>query len=142
MGQPAKQHTHNQITDFMAMLHSHPEIKYYTRWKTAFPILEDETIFRSAKDDSERRRLYDEYLASLAQAHDEKLKEDRKSALEEPQYWRNSESISSVAIFGHRLTLPEKAFDNTSQNNSGYVRGNPGDALCRLALRFKPPWYF
>ena len=30
--------------DFAAMLRSHPEIKHYTRWTTARPILERETI--------------------------------------------------------------------------------------------------
>ncbi|KAF1972884.1 hypothetical protein BU23DRAFT_466556 [Bimuria novae-zelandiae CBS 107.79] len=69
--------------DFMAMLRSHPEIKHYTRWKTARPILEDETIFRSAKDDEERRRLFEEYIVTLKQSHVEQEKDDRRAALDE-----------------------------------------------------------
>ena len=70
-------------SDFLAMLRSHPEIKHYTRWKTARPILEDETIFRSAKDDDERRRLFEEYIVTLKQFHAEKEKEDKRTALDE-----------------------------------------------------------
>jgi pre-mRNA-processing factor 40 len=70
-------------SDFTAMLHSHPEIKYYTRWRTALPIIEDETIYRSAKDDTERRALFDEYIISLKKAHEEEEVESRRSALDE-----------------------------------------------------------
>jgi pre-mRNA-processing factor 40 len=69
--------------DFTAMLRSHPEIVHYTRWKTALPIIEDESIFRAARDDSERRQLFDEYIITLKRAHSEKESEDKKSALEE-----------------------------------------------------------
>lgn len=69
--------------DFTAMLRSHPEIKYYTRWRTALPIIEEESIFRSAKDDSERRSLYEEYIITLKKAHEEKEAENRRSALDE-----------------------------------------------------------
>ncbi|KAF1837195.1 U1 snRNP-associated protein Usp104 [Decorospora gaudefroyi] len=70
-------------SDFAAMLRSHPEIKYYTRWRTALPIIEEETIFRSAKDDTERRALFEEYIVSLKKAHEEAEAESRRSALEE-----------------------------------------------------------
>jgi pre-mRNA-processing factor 40 len=70
-------------TDFTAMLRSHPEITHYTRWKTALPLLQDEAVYRSAKDDSERRQLYDEYIVSLRRANAEKEVEDKKSALTE-----------------------------------------------------------
>jgi pre-mRNA-processing factor 40 len=70
-------------SDFTAMLRSHPEIKYYTRWKTALPIIEEETIFRSAKDDTERRSLFEEYIISLKKAHEEEEAESRRSALDE-----------------------------------------------------------
>jgi pre-mRNA-processing factor 40 len=69
--------------DFTAMLRSHPEIVHFTRWKTALPIIEDESIFRAAKDDSERRQLFEEYIITLKRAHAEKESEDKKSALEE-----------------------------------------------------------
>ncbi|KAH8629196.1 U1 snRNP-associated protein [Alternaria alternata] len=70
-------------SDFTAMLRSHPEIKYYTRWKTALPIIEEETIFRSAKDDAERRALFEEYIISLKKAHEEEEAESRRSALDQ-----------------------------------------------------------
>ncbi|KAF1946124.1 U1 snRNP-associated protein Usp104 [Clathrospora elynae] len=70
-------------SDFTAMLRSHPEIKYYTRWRTALPIIEEETIFRSARDDSERRALFEEYMVTLKKAHEEEEAESRRSALDE-----------------------------------------------------------
>lgn len=69
--------------DFTAMLRSHPEIKHYTRWRTALPIIEDEAIFRSAKDDSERRALFEEYIITLKKAAEEQEANDRRSALDE-----------------------------------------------------------
>ncbi|KAF2796170.1 hypothetical protein K505DRAFT_323544 [Melanomma pulvis-pyrius CBS 109.77] len=69
--------------DFTAMLRSHPEIVHYTRWKTALPIIEDESIFRAAKDDSERRQLFEEYIVTLKRDHAEKESEDKKFALAE-----------------------------------------------------------
>ena len=44
--------------DFNTMLKRHPEIKYYSRWRTIRPIIEGETIFRSTNDDNERRQLF------------------------------------------------------------------------------------
>ncbi|KAL1604485.1 U1 snRNP protein [Nothophoma quercina] len=70
-------------SDFTAMLRSHPDIKYYTRWRTALPIIEEESIFRSAKDDNERRQLFEEYIITLKKAHEEEQAESRKSALDE-----------------------------------------------------------
>jgi pre-mRNA-processing factor 40 len=70
-------------SDFTAMLRSHPEIRHYTRWKTALPIIEEETIFRSAKDDNERRSLFEEYIISLKKANDEMEADSRRSALDE-----------------------------------------------------------
>ncbi|KAF2263971.1 U1 snRNP-associated protein Usp104 [Lojkania enalia] len=69
--------------DFTAMLQSHPEIKYYTRWKTALPIIEKESIFRIAKDNSERRQLFEEYILTLKRAHQEDEANERRSALDE-----------------------------------------------------------
>jgi pre-mRNA-processing factor 40 len=70
-------------SDFTAMLRSHPEIKYYTRWRTALPIIDEESIFRSARDDSERRQLFDEYIITLKKAHEEEEAESRRTALDE-----------------------------------------------------------
>ena len=41
----AKERLEKLRTDFATMLRSHPEIKHYTRWKTARPIIKGETIF-------------------------------------------------------------------------------------------------
>lgn len=70
-------------SDFTAMLRSHPEIRYYTRWRTALPIIEDETIFRSAKDDTERRALFEEYIITLRKENEAKQVENKQSALYE-----------------------------------------------------------
>ena len=69
--------------DFSKMLKSHPEIKHYTRWKTARPIIEGETIFRSTSDDTERRQLFEEYIIDLKKANIEREAITRKSAMDE-----------------------------------------------------------
>ncbi|KAH7130757.1 U1 snRNP-associated protein Usp104 [Dendryphion nanum] len=69
--------------DFIDMLRSHPQIKYYTRWRTALPMIENEAIFRSAKNDGERRILFEEYIASLKRAQAQNEAQERKSALDD-----------------------------------------------------------
>ena len=79
----AKERATKLREDFTKMLQSHPEIKHYTRWKTARPIIEGETIFRSTSDDTERRQLYEEYIAGLQKAYAESKTSKRRSALDE-----------------------------------------------------------
>ncbi|OAR01834.1 hypothetical protein LLEC1_05751 [Akanthomyces lecanii] len=69
-------------TDFETMLKRHPEIKHYTRWKTARPIIEGETIFRSTSNENERRHLFEEYIQGLRRAHKEQQSNLRKSAMD------------------------------------------------------------
>jgi len=68
-------------TDFETMLKRHPEIKHYTRWKTARPMIEGETIFRSTNDESERRQLFCEYKIALKQEYVERKAAMRKEAM-------------------------------------------------------------
>jgi len=79
----AKERLAKLRADFGTMLRSHPEIKHYTRWKTARPIIERETIFRSANDDTERRQLFEEYIVELKKANVEREAVTRKSAMDE-----------------------------------------------------------
>ena len=79
----AKERLTKLRADFGTMLRSHPEIKYYTRWKTARPIIEGETIFRSTNDDTERRQLFEEYIIELKKANIEREAITRKSAMDE-----------------------------------------------------------
>lgn len=69
-------------TDFATMLRSHPEIKHYSRWKTVRPIIEGETIFRSAKDDEERRALFNEYIHELKKTNLEQERNAHASAMD------------------------------------------------------------
>lgn len=78
----AKERLTKLRTDFATMLRSHPEIKYYTRWKTARPMIEGETIFRSTNDESERRQLFEDYIVDLKKAHREQQASLRKSAMD------------------------------------------------------------
>ena len=77
----AKERLAKLRSDFGTMLKSHPEIKHYTRWKTARPIIEGETIFRSTNDDTERRQLFEEYIIELKKANIEREAVTRKSAM-------------------------------------------------------------
>jgi len=79
----AKERLEKLRTDFATMLRSHPEIKHYTRWKTARPIIEGETIFRSTDDDIERRQLFEDYIIELKKANIEREAKTRKAATEE-----------------------------------------------------------
>lgn len=79
----AKERLEKLRTDFATMLRSHPEIKHYTRWKTARPIIEGETIFRSTDNDDERRQLFEDYIIELKKTNAEKEANTRKAALEE-----------------------------------------------------------
>lgn len=79
----AKERIEKLRKDFAIMLRSHPEIKHYTRWKTARPIIEGETIFRSSSDDHERRQLFEDYIIELKKAHIEQEATTRKAAMDE-----------------------------------------------------------
>jgi pre-mRNA-processing factor 40 len=79
----AKERLEKLRTDFATMLRSHPEIKHYTRWKTARPIIAGETIFRSTDDDNERRQLFEDYIIELKKANVEREAKMRKAAAEE-----------------------------------------------------------
>lgn len=68
--------------DFETMLKRHPEITHYTRWKTARPMIEGETLFRSTDDESERRQLFQEYIVGLKRAHAEEQVAARKDAMD------------------------------------------------------------
>jgi pre-mRNA-processing factor 40 len=70
-------------SDFASMLRSHPEIKHYTRWKTARPIIKDELIFQSATSEDERKQLFQEYRVDLKKSHVSEEAENQKSALGE-----------------------------------------------------------
>ena len=79
----AKERIAKLRADFGTMLRSHPEIKHYTRWKTARPIIEGETIFRSTNDDTERRQLFEEYIIELKKSSIEREAITRKSAMDD-----------------------------------------------------------
>jgi len=68
---------------FMQMCRRHPEIKHYTRWKTARPILQDETDFKAAKDEDERRELFEEFRVEALKEYEDKEYAERKRAMNE-----------------------------------------------------------
>ncbi|ORY62108.1 uncharacterized protein BCR38DRAFT_458707 [Pseudomassariella vexata] len=78
----AKERLAKLRADFGTMLKSHPEIKHYTRWKTARPIIAGETIFRSTNNDDERHQLFEDYILDLKKAHIENQATMRKSAID------------------------------------------------------------
>lgn len=56
--------------DFHKMLSRHREIVYYTRWVTARPMIENDTIFQATPNEDDRKQLFFEYLLDLRKAHD------------------------------------------------------------------------
>lgn len=69
--------------DFRQMLATHDEIKHYTRWKTARPLIEREHVFKTAGDEDERRRMFDEYVVELKKKHVEDEASRRTHAMRE-----------------------------------------------------------
>jgi pre-mRNA-processing factor 40 len=69
--------------DFRKMLGTHDDIKHYTRWKTARPLIEREAVFKSAGDDDERRQIFDEYIIELKRKHVEDEIATRNNALQD-----------------------------------------------------------
>ncbi len=112
--------------DFTAMLRSHPEIKYYTRWKTALPFIEEETIFRSAKDDSERRALFEEYIITLKRVHEEEEADSRRSALDQVMDLLQSLNLEP---FTRWQAAQEKLEQNEEFNSKKYQSLNRMDVL-------------
>lgn len=78
----AKERLAKLRTDFATMLRSNPEIKHYTRWKTARPMIEGETIFRSTNNEDERRQLFEDYIIELRKQYVENQASMRKSAMD------------------------------------------------------------
>jgi len=78
----AKERLSKLRADFGTMLKSHPEIVHYTRWKTARPMVEGETIFRSTNNEAERRQLFEDYIVELKKAYREQQASTRKSAMD------------------------------------------------------------
>lgn len=72
-----------QRESFKNMLKLHDEIKYYTRWKNAVPLIERELIFKSVQDDDERKQMFREYVAELQKRHAQEEGEVRERALNE-----------------------------------------------------------
>ena len=68
--------------EFRRMLGTHDEIKHYTRWKTARPIIEREAVFKNAGDEAERRQMFDEYIVELKRKNADEEIETRRDAMQ------------------------------------------------------------
>lgn len=77
----AKERLTKLRADFETMLKRHPEITHFTRWKTARPMIEGETIFRSTNNENERRQLFEEYIIGLKRTHVEQQSSMHKGAM-------------------------------------------------------------
>lgn len=69
--------------EFRAMLQTHDDIQFFTRWNTAKPMLEREIVFRNAGGEEERRAMFHEYIADLQKAHlDDEASKRKQDLLE------------------------------------------------------------
>jgi pre-mRNA-processing factor 40 len=75
-----KDRRHRVREGFLQMCRRHPEIKHYTRYKTARPILQEETDFKAAKDEDERRDLFEEFKVEALKTLEAKEEDERKEA--------------------------------------------------------------
>ena len=76
-----KDRRHRVRNAFIQMCKRHPEIKHYTRYKTARPMLQDETDFKAAKDEDERRDLFEEFRVEALQDFEAEEKKEREAAM-------------------------------------------------------------
>ena len=75
-----KDRRHRVRNAFIQMCKRHPEIKHYTRYKTARPMLQDETDFKAAKDEDERRDLYEEFRVEALRDFEAAEEKEREAA--------------------------------------------------------------
>ena len=64
--------------EFIQMLSRHPQIKSYTTYRTALPLIENEAAFKSAASDEERRGFFDEWVVQLRAEDREAERLERK----------------------------------------------------------------
>jgi pre-mRNA-processing factor 40 len=76
-----KDRRHRVREGFMQMCRRHPEIKHYTRYKTARPILQEETDFKAAKDEDERMDLFEEFRVEALQTFEANENAERTKAM-------------------------------------------------------------
>ena len=67
--------------EFMHMLKSHPEVKFFSRWKSVRPMIEEEMVFKAAKHEDERIQLFNDYRVKLYKEHLEKEKGVQEAAI-------------------------------------------------------------
>lgn len=72
-----------QRQQFKDMLKLHDEITYYTRWKTAVPLIDRELVFKNVQDDGERKQMFREHIAELQKRHAQEEAGIRERALHE-----------------------------------------------------------
>ncbi|GAB0134827.1 hypothetical protein EsDP_00003182 [Epichloe bromicola] len=108
--------------DFETMLKRHPEIVHYTRWKTARPMIEGETIFRYTNDEDERRQLFEEYVVGLKKAHKEHQIRSRRNALDALKELLPKLSIKAYTRWSEAQHIISSAFqdDETYQALTKY----------------------
>lgn len=111
-------------SDFRSMLRSHPEIKHYSRWKSVREIIKDETIFRSAKSEEERRQLFEEYIVELRKAYTDDQAAHRSSAMNELK------SILGALDLAPYTTWSEA--ESILQSNETIKSNNKFDSLSKL----------
>jgi pre-mRNA-processing factor 40 len=75
-----KDRRHRVREGFIQMCRRNPEIKHYTRYKTARPILQEETEFKVPKDEDERKELYEEYRIEALRTYEDTERNERDKA--------------------------------------------------------------
>ncbi|KAF2862721.1 hypothetical protein K470DRAFT_227708 [Piedraia hortae CBS 480.64] len=66
--------------EMIKTLGSHREIKHYTRWRTARPLIEHEAAFAQFENEDDRRAVYQEYVAELKVKRAEEEEKQRRQA--------------------------------------------------------------
>lgn len=69
--------------DFRNMLARHSDIKHYTRWKTALPLIESEPSFTASDNDEEKQKIFRDYIAELRKNYTDKRYQDHEEAMKE-----------------------------------------------------------
>ncbi|QIX02251.1 hypothetical protein AMS68_007768 [Peltaster fructicola] len=115
-----------QREQFKSMLKLHDEIKHYTRWKSALPLIERELVFKSVSDDQEREQIFREYIMDLQDRHARVEAETYERALSELASLMRTLVVSSDIKWEDALS--------TIEGNSRFVNDRSFRALHKLDI--------
>lgn len=101
-------------SDFRDVLSRLADIHHYSRWKTIRPMVESHPVFTNAKDEEERKAVFEEYAEGLWQEYCKKEDEFRKEAKQRLQVLFRTHEFTLDTTWEEAQAILEK--DRTAQD--------------------------